>query len=209
MKLSMPYIQDLLGKAYYTLSSLDSNETLLMASLNPFSRNGMMHVYKASTKNMKLTMLEAKKLARRGGHTQSARAIIRGREDDIAQSLSMRKVFKNVVKWTGRTLLAIDVLSSWHNNYTSNSNSNTRITDSIVDTGYSLLKYGIGYGISLACSCIPGVGWIIGIGVSIGVDYLLDYLIEGDVLDNVKEWFADVGNQIENGWNQFWSFSWI
>lgn len=47
MKLSMPYIQDLLGKAYYSLSSLDPNETLLMASLNPFSRNGIMYVYKA------------------------------------------------------------------------------------------------------------------------------------------------------------------
>lgn len=162
---------------------------------------------KSSTKNMRLTMQQAKKLARKGGHTQSARAIMRGREDDIAKSLKMSKALKTAAKWTGRALLVLDIGSSWINNY--NSGSSTWVTDSIVDTGYSLLKYGAGSLIFAGCMLIPGVGWIVGIGLCIGADYLLDYLIEGEVLDNVKNWAAGIGNDIAKGWNQFWSFGWI
>ena len=97
-----------------------------------------------------ISLSSAKILARKSGHLYSARELIKGREDDIARTLKLSKSISKVANIIGGTLFAIDIVSSWYNNY--NSGSESWVTDSIVDNAID--------GAIFLISFIPGWGWI-------------------------------------------------
>jgi len=142
-----------------------------------------------------LSLKQAIKMARDGGHIQSARSIIRGREKTISETVKLSKNFKNIAKWAGRAMLVVDIGFSIYDNYTSGRKS--WISDSMVDVLISVGIYALG--------AIPFVGWAIAIAAAITVNY---YSNNTTVIRDIKDWVSDVSDEVVNGWNQFWSFNW-
>ncbi|MDE6442403.1 MAG: hypothetical protein K2L12_06615 [Clostridia bacterium] len=140
----------------------------------------------------------------------SFRSYYRGNSSAMNATKSTGNILGKVANALAFTALAIDIGVTWYDNY--KSGSATWVTDSIVDSAYIGAKFAIGCVITAVCSFIPvpGLNFLLGVGLSIGADYLLDWIVsETGVLNSIKSWAADVGEQIENGWNYFWSFSWI
>jgi len=138
----------------------------------------------------KITMEIAKKMARKGGHIQSARSIMRHQQNIINSTSNsiddITKTKKNFGKVAGRVLLVADIL--WNTGENFFSGDENWVSDSIVDVGVSVGVYALG--------CIPYVGWALALGAT-----ALTTIFE-DEIEEIKNWFAD-------GWNEFWSFSWI
>ena len=134
----------------------------------------------------KVTMKVAKKLARKGGHIQSARQIIRNQQNLITFTKQSLDDVVMLSKKIGKVLLVADVLWTIGENYASGDPN--WISDSVVDVGISIGIYGLG--------AIPGVGWTLAIGAVILTE------VFDDKIEEFKDWFA-------NEWNEFWSFSWI
>ena len=110
-----------------------------------------------------LTMQQAKVLARKSGHLYSARQLIRGREDDIARTLSLSNKISKAANIISGVLFVMDVATIWYTNY--NSGSDTWITDSLTDTVIEGTIFAIGL--------IPGWGWIASL-VLAGTKYLIE-----------------------------------
>ena len=110
-----------------------------------------------------LSLKEAKVLVRKGGHLYSARELIRGREDDIANTLKLSKNISKVANIVGGALFVMDIASTWYINY--NSGNENWFTDSMVDTLIDGAIFAIGF--------IPGWGWIASLGLS-GIKYLIE-----------------------------------
>lgn len=90
----------------------------------------------------------------------------------------------------------MDVATTCYTNY--NSGNTTWISDSIVDTIIDGAIFAIGF--------IPGWGWIASLGLA-GIKYLVEE--NTTAIEDFKEWVTSVGDDIANGWNNFWSFEWI
>ena len=134
----------------------------------------------------KITMKVAKKLARKGGHIQSARQIIRNHQNLITSTQQSLDDVVMLSKKIGKVLLVADVLWTIGANY--DSGDPNWISDSVVDVGISIGIYGLG--------AIPGVGWALAVGAVILTE------VFDNKIEEFKDWFA-------NEWNEFWSFSWI
>jgi hypothetical protein len=134
-------------------------------------------------KNMPdITMDVAKKMARKGGHIQSARQIMRHKQNLIN---STQQSLDDVVKFgkkMGKVLLVADIAWSLGENILSGEES--WFTDSLIDIGISVGLY-----------FLPG-----GFFVSLGASILLT--IFDDKIEEFKDDFYE-------GWSNFWSFSWI
>lgn len=124
----------------------------------------------------------AKKMARKGGHVQSARQIMRNQQkliDSTQQSLDDLTKFGKKI---GKVFLFADIAWSLGENILSGEES--WFTDSLIDIGISVGLY-----------FLPG-----GFFVSLGASILLT--IFDDEIEEFKDDFYD-------GWSNFWSFSWI
>jgi hypothetical protein len=134
-------------------------------------------------KNMPdITMDVAKKMARKGGHIQSARQIMRHKQNLIN---STQQSLDDVVKFgkkMGKVLLVADIAWSLGENILSGEES--WFTDSLIDIGISVGLY-----------FLPG-----GFFVSLGASILLT--IFDDKIEEFKDDFYE-------GWSNFWRFSWI
>ena len=155
--------------------------------------DGMMNLYefglKYSLKSLKnapkITMDVAKKIARKGGHIQSARQIMRNQQKLIK---STQQSLDDVVKFgkkMGKVLLVADIAWSLGENIFSGEES--WFTDTIVDASVSFAIYGL--------SLLPG-GFFIALAATIATS------IWEDEIEEFKDDFFE-------GWNNFWSFSWI
>lgn len=127
----------------------------------------------------------AKKIARKGGHIQSARQIMRNQQKLIK---STQQSLDDVVKFgkkMGKVLLVADIAWSLGENIFSGEES--WFTDTIVDASVSFAIYGL--------SLLPG-GFFIALTATIATS------IWEDEIEEFKDDFFE-------GWNNFWSFSWI
>ena len=143
---------------------------------------------KSSLKSLKnapkITMEVAKKMARKGGHIQSARQIIRNQQKLIN---STQQALDDVVKFgkkIGKVLLVADIAWSLGENILSGEES--WFTDTLVDASLSLAIYGL--------SLLPG-GFFIALAATVATSIWEDEIEE----------FKD---GLYKGWNNFWSFSW-
>ena len=134
----------------------------------------------------KITMEVAKKMARKGGHIQSARSIMRHQQNLINSTRNSIDDIVKAQKTLGKVLLVADILWNVGENYFSGDPN--WVSDSIVDAGISVGIYALG--------CIPYVGWALALGATAAT------AIFDDEIEEFKDWFAE-------GWNNFWSFSWI
>ena len=143
---------------------------------------GLKSSLKSLKKAPKITMDVAKKMARKGGHVQSARQIMRNQQkliDSTQQSLDDLTKFGKKI---GKVFLFADIAWSLGENILSGEES--WFTDSLIDIGISVGLY-----------FLPG-----GFFVSLGASILLT--IFDDEIEEFKDDFYD-------GWSNFWSFSWI
>ena len=94
----------------------------------------------------------------------------------------------------GYGLLGINIgLSAWSNFTNDNLTAKQQWISFGVDTAYTLGTFGIGYGIGVLVSLIPGVGVFIAPFVSAGVTWFIDWTNEKwGWLDDVKQWFNDL-----------------
>ena len=155
--------------------------------------DGVMELYefglKCSLKSLKnapkITMEVAKKMARKGGHIQSARQIMRNQQKLIN---STQQSLDDVVKFgkkMGKVLLVADIAWSLGENILSGEES--WFTDTVVDAGISLTIYGL--------SLLPG-GFFIALAATVATSI----------------WEAEIEEFKDNfyeKWSNFWSFSWI
>ena len=126
-------------------------------------------------------------------------------------------------KIVGYVLLAVECGISIYNNLTNpNLSTSRKITDSIVDIGFSvggfLLSMGIGAAIGSAIP-IPILGTVIGalVGAAIGIGIWAFQTFASDIYNNIKvafnafvtETIPAAWNKFTEGWNWFWSFNWI
>ncbi|MDY4145592.1 MAG: RHS repeat-associated core domain-containing protein, partial [Bacilli bacterium] len=133
----------------------------------------------------KITMNVAKKMARKGGHVQSARQIIRDQEKLIN---STQQSLDDVVKFErklGKILLIADIVWSLGENMLSGDES--WFTDTLVDASVSLAIYGLSF--------LPG-GFFISLAATVATS------IWEDEIEKFKD-------RLYNEWVNFWSFSWI
>lgn len=141
----------------------------------------------------------------------SERAFYRGNFYAFQETSKLCKTLNKVATVLSVATLALDIGSSWYSNYSSG--KSTWVSDSVVDTVYTVLRFAVSYGITSVTTAlipVPFLGTAIGIGISIGIDYLIQWAIESTgILDQIKSWAAGVGQSIANGWNYFWSFAWI
>ena len=127
----------------------------------------------------------AKKMARKSGHIQSARKIMRNQQkliDSTQQSIDDVTKFG---KKMGKALLVADIAWSLGENIAYGEES--WFTNTLVDAGISLAIYGL--------SLLPG-GFFITLATTVATSIL------EDEIKKFKDDFYDV-------WSNFWSFSWI
>ena len=140
-------------------------------------------------KPKKISLDVAKKIARKTGHKQSARAIqkaIYNSTDDVIKSTN--KIIRNlddVIKIGSAIFYGVDVIWTGIENY------NNGDEDWLADT----VLYAAVNGLLLL---VPGGFWI-SLALNVGLS-LAEYVFE-DEIEDFKDDFAD-------GWHKFWSFSW-
>ena len=105
----------------------------------------------------KMTMDVAKRLAREGGHIQSARAIMRSQQSVIALTKNSLDNVKKVGKPLGKFLLVADIACSFAENY--RSGEERWVSDTVVDIGIAGAIYGLGF--------VPYVGFFLSLGATI------------------------------------------
>ena len=158
---------------------------ILASAITDFA-NLLSFVLKKLLKYMpELSMDVAKKMARSGGHTQSARSIIRARHNNIVKTQNLSEGAKKFSKYVGRAVLVGDIIWTISKNYFSGDQN--WISDSFIDVGISVGIYALG--------CIPYVGWAFAITAIILNDVFYEEIEE------FKDWFA-------TEWKYFWSFEW-
>ena len=135
----------------------------------------------------------AKKIARKGGHRQSARAVQRtiynSTDDLIKNTTRTSRNVNNFLTKFGKTVFILD--SAWtigENIYNGNEHW---FTDSAYDISWNALVYG--------ASLLPG-GFFWSLMV-VGVKSLIEYNYGYEI-----ECFLD---DVGDAWNEFWSFDWI
>lgn len=128
----------------------------------------------------KITMNIAKKLARKGGHVQSARSFIQNQQNLINSTSKSLDDIAKISKNIGRGLLIADIVWSLGENLLSGDKN--WLSDTVIDSGISVGIYAIG--------CIPYVGWALAIGATILTE------VFDDGIEDFKDSFAD-------GWNEF------
>ena len=125
-----------------------------------------------------------------------------------------------VAKIAGYALLALDCGISIYNNFTNpNLSMSRKITDSIVDVGFSVGGFFAAMGVGAAVGSIGGPAGIIfgavaGLFVGIGIWAFQTFAV--DAYNSIKVGFntfvtqtiPNAWNDFVNGWNDFWSFSW-
>ena len=159
----------------------------IVTSLIGYSADLYSFCLKLSLKNMpKLSMASAKELARKSGNFKSARSFIKARNNSIVEARNIRKSVDNFGKYFGRAMLGADIIFNVAENIINDSRN--WVSDTIVDVGISVGIYALG--------SIPFVGWALAIGATALVE------IFDEEIEEFKDWFAE-------GWNEFWSFSWL
>ena len=150
-------------------------------------------ILKRSIKGLKPKMISldaAKKIARKAGHKQSARAVQRAiynYTDDVIKSTN--KIIKNlddIVKIGSVVFYGVDVLWTGIENY------NSGDEDWLVDT----FLYAA---VNSLLLLVPGGFWV-SLALNIGLS-IAECAFE-DEIEDFKDDFADE-------WHKFWSFSWI
>ena len=104
-----------------------------------------------------ITMELEKKIARQGGHIQSARQIIRNQKNVISATRNSIDDIAKISKSLGKVLLVADIAWSLGENILSGEDS--WLSDTVVDAGLSLAIYGLsflpgGFFISLAATAV-------------------------------------------------------
>jgi len=132
----------------------------------------------------KMTMDVAKRLAREGGHIQSARAIMRSQQSTIALTRDSLETVRKAGKTLGKALLVADIAWSLGENLLSGEKS--WLSDTVVDAGIAGAIYGLSF--------VPYVGFFLSLGATIST-----FVFE-DEIDQFKDWFYE-------GWSEFWDFS--
>ena len=153
--------------------------------VGPVDENGLKWSLKSFKNAPKITMDIAKKMARKSGHIQSARKIMRNQQkliDSTQQSIDDVAKFG---KKMGKALLVADIAWSLGENIAYGEES--WFTNTLVDAGISLAIYGL--------SLLPG-GFFITLATTVATSIL------EDEIKKFKDDFYDV-------WSNFWSFSWI
>ena len=129
-----------------------------------------------------ISMKVAKKMARKGGHHQSARQLINKPKSLINSTKNTIDDLANFSKKLDKFLLVADIAWSLGENILSGDES--WFTDSLIDIGISVGFY-----------FLPG-GFLVSLSASIILS----------IFDDEIEEFKD---DFHNGWNKFWSFEWI
>ncbi len=124
----------------------------------------------------------AKKMARRGGHIQSARQIMNNPQKLMNFTNNTIDDLTNISKKLGKVLLVADIAWTLGENILSGEES--WFTDSLIDVV-----------ISVVISFLPG-------GFLVLLTATALTLIFEDEIETFKDNFYE-------GWNNFWSFSWI
>ena len=133
-----------------------------------------------------MTMEVAKKIARNGGHIQSARAILRSQQSAIALTKESLETVTKVGKALGKGLLVADIVWSLGENLISGEES--WLCDTLVDAGIAVAIYGL--------SLIPYAGFFLSLAATAAT------IIWDDEIETFKDWIYD-------SWSEFWSFSWL
>ena len=128
-----------------------------------------------------------------------------------AEATQMSKALGKVATVLAVATLAIDIGASWYSNY--KSGNPYWISESIVDTIYIGARFAIGVGITALCSLIPGVGFLVGVGISIDVDYAITWIMEKatNALETIKDWAAKAEAKVKEGWHRLtnWVAGWF
>ena len=137
-------------------------------------------------------MIWQKKIAKKGGHRQTPkavqRAIYKSTDDLIKNTKKLSSKIHDFLDKFGKTVFILD--SIWtvgENIYNGNKHW---FTDSAYDIAWNAIAYGV--------SLFPG-GFIWSLAV-VGVQYLVEYRYGYEI-----ECFLD---DIGDAWNNFWSFDW-
>ena len=148
-------------------------------------------IWKHASKYLKnpMTIKQAQKIIRKRGLNKSARALLRDYSDDALNSFKFGKGMAKFGSVLGTALVAIDIGTTIYGNY--KSGSDTWVSESVVDVGYTLIQTGI----AAACTYfIPGVGWLVGIGINLLLDYIVE---ETGVIDDIKSWISQYDDEIK------------
>ena len=148
-------------------------------------------IWKHASKYLKnpMTIKQAQKIIRKRGLNKSARALLRDYSDDALNSFKFGKGMAKFGSVLGTALVAIDIGTTIYGNY--KSGSDTWVSESVVDVGYTLIQTGI----AAACTYfIPGVGWLVGIGINLLLDYIVE---ETGVIDDIKSWISQCDDEIK------------
>ena len=127
----------------------------------------------------------AKKMAREGGHLQSARQIMNNPQKLINSTNNTIDDLTKFSKKLGKFLLVDDIAWSLGENILSGEES--WFTDTLIDAGVSLAIYGLSF--------LPG-GFLISLAATVVTT----------IWDDEIERFKD---NLYKGWKNFWNFSWI
>ena len=133
-----------------------------------------------------ITMKQAQKIIRKNGLKQSARSLLRAYSNDAFDSLKFGKTLNKFGSILSTGLLLLDIGNTIYNNY--ESKSDTWLSESIVDVGYTLIQTGIA---TFCTIYIPAIGWLIGIGANLFLDYIME---ETNLIDNIKSWITQYDN---------------
>ena len=111
---------------------------------------------------------------------------MRSQQSVIALTKNSLDNVKKVGKPQGKFLLVADIACSFAENYRSGEES--WVSDTVVDIGIAGAIYGLGF--------VPHVGFFLSLGATIAT-----FIFE-DEISRFKDW-------VYEGWNEFWSFSWL
>ena len=164
--------------------AIDAMTTFFEGSIELYSVI-LKYSLKAMEKAPEISMKVAKKMARKGGHLQSARQIINKPKSLINSTKNTIDYLANFSKKTGKVLLVADIAWSFGENILSGEES--WFTDTLIDAGVSLSIYGL--------SLLPG-------GFFISLAAIVVTTIWDDEIEKIKDDFYE-------GWNNFWSFELI
>ena len=138
----------------------------------------------------------AKKIARKTGHKQSARAIQRAiynsTDDVIKTTKVLSKNVDDILKKFGTVVFVLD--SAWTIGENISSGNEHWFTDSAFTIARNAIPFVAGMILT------GGWGFFVPIGIAVAQG-IVDYYFE----DEINEFLDTVGD----AWNNFWSFSWI
>ena len=143
-----------------------------------------------------ISLDKAIKLARKGSHKQSARAIQRSiynsTDDVIKNTKSLSKNVDDILTKFGTVVFVVD--SAWTIGENISSGNEHWFTDSAFTIARNAIPFAAGMILT------GGWGFFVPIGIAV-VQGIVDYYFE----DEINEFLDTIGD----AWNNFWSFSWI